>query len=71
MKRRVKPYSVEEDIALDTKRIYDSREGGLGCNPDPLRRDMIEFWESRDPGGKRAHGITKIIIYGEMSLTTA
>jgi hypothetical protein len=60
MKRREKPYSLEEDLVLDT------RHEGL---TDAEWRYKIALLEQYDPGGKKARAITLRMMYEP--LTTA
>jgi len=63
MKRREKPYSLEEDLSLDAGR--ERHEG----QTDAEWLYKIALLEQYDPGGKRAHAITLRMMYGP--LTTA
>ncbi|HJW96951.1 MAG TPA: hypothetical protein VJ485_02205 [archaeon] len=54
MKRREKPYSLEEDLALDAKIHFDR----MGGRTEEQMRYMGDRWEGYDPGGKRAREIT-------------
>ena len=53
MKRREKPYSLEEDLALDAKMHFDR----MGGRSEEQMRYIGDRWEGYDPGGKRAHEV--------------
>jgi len=60
MKRKAKPYSIEEDYAQDAHELrhtagYPSETGNI--QPIGYRSLLIEKLEEYDPGGKRAHEI--------------
>lgn len=61
MKRRVKPWSIEEDYAQDAheqrhaEATYPSEKANI--QPIGSRNLLIEKMEEYDPGGKRAHEI--------------
>jgi len=60
MKRRTKPWSIEEDYAQDAHEQrhaepYPSEKANI--QPIGYRSLLIEKMEEYDPGGKRAHEI--------------
>ena len=55
MKRREKPYSLEEDMALDAHNNYRNRMPWY-------YQVLIQRIEEYDPGGKRAHAIAEEIV---------
>jgi hypothetical protein len=62
MKRRTKPWSIEEDYAQDAhekRHTEDFPSETANIQPIGHRSLLIEKMEEYDPGGKRAHEIAR------------